>query len=151
RSGGITGIHPTKEGFLYLSANTPHFWTALCESIGRPELAQNPRYASVRKRAEHAREIVPEIRQSLMRKSAQEWEALFADRVPCSVIRAIEDMFDHPQVVAEGLVAHFEHPHLGGYRGFASPIKLGATPPPAPFSAPRFGQDSESVLVAYGY
>ena len=26
RSGGITGLHPTRQGSLYLSANTPHFW-----------------------------------------------------------------------------------------------------------------------------
>jgi len=38
RSGGITGIHPTKEGHLYISANTPHFWEALCELIGVPQL-----------------------------------------------------------------------------------------------------------------
>src|SRR5262249_44908344 len=41
RSGGVTGIHPTKKGSLYLSANTPHFWAALCEGVGRPELAGN--------------------------------------------------------------------------------------------------------------
>src|SRR2546427_8562858 len=32
RSGGITGIHPTREGYLYISANTAHFWAALCMS-----------------------------------------------------------------------------------------------------------------------
>src|SRR5215470_10051 len=39
RSGGITGLHPTKSGHLYVSANTPHFWQALCELTGLPELA----------------------------------------------------------------------------------------------------------------
>ena len=34
RSGGLTGLHPTREGYLYLSANTPHFWRALCEIPG---------------------------------------------------------------------------------------------------------------------
>jgi len=34
RSGGITGLHPTGDGYLYLSANTPHFWNALCERPG---------------------------------------------------------------------------------------------------------------------
>jgi formyl-CoA transferase len=47
RSGGITGIHPTREGFLYISANTPHFWQALCEKTGLTELAIE-RYDSVR-------------------------------------------------------------------------------------------------------
>jgi formyl-CoA transferase len=151
RSGGVTGIHPTKEGFLYLSANTPHFWQALCECVGRLDLARNPRYASVRKRAEHSAEIVPEIRRSLMQKSASEWEGLFADRVPCSAVRAIEDMFDHPQVLAEGLVADFEHPRVGRYRGFASPLKYSAMPARPPFAAPSFGQHCETVLAAYDY
>ena len=60
RSGGITGLHATRAGSLYISANTAHFWSALCELIGLPELAADPRYDSVRKRAEHAAELVPQ-------------------------------------------------------------------------------------------
>src|SRR4051812_31596995 len=52
RSGGITGIHPTRDGYLYISANTPHFWEALCEKTGLAELRVE-RYDSVRKRAQH--------------------------------------------------------------------------------------------------
>src|SRR5690606_6531068 len=53
RSGGITGLHPTREGYLYLSANTVHFWTALCRKTGLDELLQTDRYDTVRKRAQH--------------------------------------------------------------------------------------------------
>lgn len=49
RSGGITGIHPTRDGYLYLSANTPHFWRALCGHLDLPELAEHPDYDSVKK------------------------------------------------------------------------------------------------------
>src|SRR6185369_8557524 len=55
RSGGITGLHPTREGYLYLSANTPHFWRALCEKTGLMALHDDPRYDSVKNRAELAR------------------------------------------------------------------------------------------------
>ena len=34
RSGGVTGIHPTRDGYIYISANTAHFWKALCEKTG---------------------------------------------------------------------------------------------------------------------
>ncbi|WP_186066661.1 CoA transferase, partial [Burkholderia gladioli] len=61
RSGGITGIHPTREGYLYLSANTPHFWRSLCELTGLPGLAADERYDTVRKRAIHRDEIVPQL------------------------------------------------------------------------------------------
>jgi crotonobetainyl-CoA:carnitine CoA-transferase CaiB-like acyl-CoA transferase len=43
RSGGVTGIHPTREGHLYVSANTPRFWKALCEKTGLQRLAADPR------------------------------------------------------------------------------------------------------------
>ncbi len=47
RSGGVTGIHPCAEGtHLYLSANTPHFWEALCRLIGEQGLADDPDYST---------------------------------------------------------------------------------------------------------
>ena len=150
RSGGITGLHPTKEGFLYLSANTPHFWSDLCELVGTPELAANPRYDTVRKRNQHAAEIVPVIRKALMARTALEWEAVFGERVPCAASRQVEDMFEHPQVQAEGLMADFAHPKAR-YRGFAHPVKIGHAAPPTPFAAPGLAQHSTQVLEECGY
>jgi len=150
RSGGITGIHPTRAGHLYISANTPHFWQALCEKIGLPELAANPRYASVRLRAQHADELVPLLRQALAARSALEWETLFGEAVPCAAARAVEDMFDHPQVAAEEMIADIAHPTLGSYRGFTRAIAFDRTPGPAPFAAPTLGQHTRQLLDTLG-
>jgi formyl-CoA transferase len=151
RSGGITGLHPTRSGSLYISANTPHFWQALCELIDLPQLASDERYDTVRKRAERAQEIVPVIRGALQRRSALEWEELFGERVPCSAVRQVEDMFDHPQVAAEGMVQRFEHPLVGSYRGFARAVTFdGADGGPAR-PAPTFGQHADDVLARCGY
>jgi len=151
RSGGITGIHPTKQGCIYISANTPHFWKSLCELTGLPEMAEDIRFNTLKKRAEHEAEIVPEIRRALKAHTALEWEQLFGERVPCCAVRAIEDMFDHPQVLATGLVTTFDHPVVGSYRGLNTPIKFGIAPGPAPFAAPTLGQHSEEVLANHGY
>ena len=61
-AGGLTGIHPTRDGGLYISVHSNHFFAALCELIGRPELARDPRCATMRSRAAHAAELVPELR-----------------------------------------------------------------------------------------
>ena len=151
RSGGITGIHPAREGHLYLSANTPHFWQTLCERIGLPGLAADPRYDSVKKRAAHADVLVPQLRAALAQRTALEWEALFGSDVPCAAARAIEEMFEHPQVLAEQMVAEMHHPQVGAYRGFTEAVKFGDAPAPAPFGAPAFGQHSAEVLAAHGY
>jgi crotonobetainyl-CoA:carnitine CoA-transferase CaiB-like acyl-CoA transferase len=151
RSGGITGIHPTRQGSLYISANTPHFWKALCELTGLPELASDPRFDTVRKRAEHTDLLIPRLRAALQARTAVEWETHFGERVPCAAVRPVEDMFDHPQVAAEGILADFEHPGVGHYRGMAHPVRFGDGPPPAPFAAPQLGQHSREILAGLGY
>ena len=144
RSGGITGIHPTRTGYLYISANTPHFWQALCEKTGLEDLLVE-RYDSVRKRAQHQHEIVPRLHAALGQRSALEWEALFGEEVPCAAARAVEDMFDFPQVAAQGMVGAFDHPVVGPYRGFTRAWVFGRTPGPAPFAAPTLDQHGEQV------
>lgn len=150
-TGGLTGIHPTKQGGLYISVHSNHFFAALCELVGRPELASDPRCVSMRSRAEHAAELVPEIREALATRTALEWEEIFGERVPCAAVRPIEDMFDHPQVLAEDLVATLDHPIVGRYRTMTKPVKFSATPGAAPTASPVFGQHSDEVLAAHGY
>ena len=132
RSGGITGLHPTREGHLYISANTPHFWRALCDKIGLPELAQDTRYDSVRKRAQQQNDILPQLHKALAARSALEWETVFGEEVPCAAARSVEDMFDDPQVLAH-------------YRGFTTPVEFSRTPGPTPFAAPTLGQHSDAI------
>jgi len=150
RSGGVTGIHPTGDGHLYISANTPRFWTALCHKIGLPELADDERYDTVKKRARHAAELVHRLHDALLQRTAIEWEALFGDEVPCAAALRVEDMFEHPQTLAEDMIARVPHPVLGHYRGLSRAIKFGRTPGPEPFAAPLHGQHGDEVLTEIG-
>ncbi len=150
RSGGVTGIHPTRDGHLYISANTARFWGALCEKTGLIELAAHPRYDTVKKRATHAAELIPRLHEALSHKTALEWEALFGDEVPCAAARRVEEMFEHPQVTAEGMIARMPHPVVGHYRGLSRSILFGRTPGPAPFGAPTLGQHTDELLSELG-
>jgi crotonobetainyl-CoA:carnitine CoA-transferase CaiB-like acyl-CoA transferase len=144
RSGGVTGIHPTQEGYLYISANTPHFWQALCQKTCLQELLCE-RYATVRQRAEHRNEIVPRLHLALAARSALEWETLFGEEVPCAAARAVEDMFDFPQVQAEDLIQVYEHPVVGPYRGFTRAVTFSRTKGPTAFAAPVLDQHGEAL------
>jgi formyl-CoA transferase len=151
RSGGVTGIHPCAGGSnIYLSANTPHFWKALCEKIGQPSLASNINYDTVRKRAERAAEIVPVLRAALKKHTALEWEQIFGETVPCGTVRPLEDMFDFPQVLQQNLVAHFNHPRVGGYRGFPGAFTFDGARRQA-FAAPIHGQHTDAILSDHGF
>jgi formyl-CoA transferase len=80
-----------------------------------------------------------------------EWEAHLGERVPCAAARPVEDMFEHPQVAAEGILAEFEHGRVGRYRGMAHPVHFPGGPAPAPFTAPELGQHSRAILAGLGY
>jgi crotonobetainyl-CoA:carnitine CoA-transferase CaiB-like acyl-CoA transferase len=123
----------------------------LCRKSGLDDFAANARYDTVRKRALHVDEIVPALHTALQARSALEWEALFGEEVPCAAARTVEDMFDHEQVQAEDMIATFQHPNAGRYRGLKRSIRFGRTPGPEPFAAPAFGQDSSDVLREGGY
>jgi crotonobetainyl-CoA:carnitine CoA-transferase CaiB-like acyl-CoA transferase len=150
-TGGLTGIHPTKQGMLYISVHSNHFFQAMCELVGLGELATDPRYDSMRKRAAETPALVPLVRTALAARTALEWEELFGERVPCAAVRPIEDMFDHPQVAAENLVASIDHPKVGRYRTMTKPIAFADTPGPAPTAAPLQGQHSDDVLTRFGF
>ncbi len=152
RGGRLAGIHPTKEGHLYVQAQSPPFWRALCELADLNGLADDPRYDDMRKRKAHEDELVPILRSALARRTAVEWEKIFESKVPCSVVRPIEDMFDHPQVLDQGLIATHQHPTLGSYRTMTGPVRLQSGRDDRPDRrAPLIGEHTDELLAERGY
>lgn len=145
-----SGIYPTKEGHLYLQATTPAFWKSLCEFLSFPELLEDSRFDTLTKRAALRDKIKPLIRESLMRRTAREWEELMLGKVPCIAVRTIDEMFDHPQVLAEGLVVEHESPNVGKYKSMGKAIKMavGGTPTTR---APMLGEHTDEVLARFGF
>jgi crotonobetainyl-CoA:carnitine CoA-transferase CaiB-like acyl-CoA transferase len=148
--GRIAGIHPTKEGGLYLSAHTERFWQNLCNCVGLPQLADNPRYNSSRKRSDFADELLPKLHAALQRHTAAEWVALMGEDVPCAAVGRIEDLFDQPQVTSERLLENFHHSQLGAYRSLSRPIHFSASAVPNPIAAPALGEHTDEILAECG-
>jgi len=152
RGGRLAGIHPTGEGYLYLQAQTQPFWLALCELTGLGPLAHDPRFADARLRKANEDALVPLLREALGKRSAREWEGVFGTRVPCTAVRAFEDVFDDPQVEAQQLLARHEHPALGSYRAISEPVRFNGERAARPERrAPAAGEHTDEVLAQAGY
>lgn len=152
KGGRLNGIHPAKEGHIYLQAPTEAFWASLCELTGLSRLAGDPRYDSMKKRKEREEELLPLLRGALQQRTALEWESRFGTRVPCAAVRSIEDMFDHPQVVSQGLVATHEHPTLGAYRTMTGPVQMDSGKGDAPDRrAPMLGEHTDEILAEFSF
>lgn len=148
---GISGLHPTADGQLYLAADSEGHWQALCAGLGLAALAADPRYASAALRSRHAQLLLPQLRAALATRPALEWEQRLAAELPCAASRPPESVFSHPQVLAEQMITTIEHAELGEYQGLGAALRFGEGPPPAPLAAPALGQHTAELLVQQGY
>ena len=70
----LWGIHPTKEGDVYLSAKHASLLAGACELTSLSGLGDDPTYHTVRNRAQRGDGILPKLRTSLLAHTGLEWE-----------------------------------------------------------------------------
>lgn len=145
-----SGIYPAKEGHVYLQATTHSFWKNLCEYLGFPQLGVDPRYDTLVKRNALKDEIRPLIRDALVQRTALEWERLLLGKVPCVAVRSREDMFDHPQALAEAIVVEHDHPKVGKYKSLGKAVEMGVGHKPTT-RAPMLGEHTDEVLTQFAF
>ncbi len=138
---------PTRDGHIMVAAYTPPRWHALCQALGRPDLAVDPRFASNEGRVRHRaalREILIPIFTS---RSSAEWlPALEAADILCGPIATYPDVAANPQVAHNGMVVVLDHPRLGRTPVVGSAVRLSETPAAVPGPAPLPGEHTEAVL-----
>ncbi|WP_019341191.1 CaiB/BaiF CoA transferase family protein [Stutzerimonas stutzeri] len=138
---------PTADGDIILTVGNDGQFRKFAEVAGRPEWADDPRFASNKARVAHRHELVPMIRQVTVFRTTAEWVATLEQAgVPCGPINDLAQVFADPQVQARGL--HVEMPHLlaGSVPQVASPIRLSETPVEYRKAPPLLGEHSEAVL-----
>ena len=114
----------TAEGYVAVSALNQRLWTRLCEALGRPELAADPRFASNALRVANREALIPLLETAFAEHSASEWvERLRAARVPASEVRTglplIEGLLAHPQASGQRFLSVMDTPW--GDMGTAEP------------------------------
>jgi crotonobetainyl-CoA:carnitine CoA-transferase CaiB-like acyl-CoA transferase len=129
----------TADGWIVVAAPKEKFWVRLCEAIGRPELAADPRFADFGARDRNRDELAPVLEEAFRTRSSAEWlETLRAAGVPCSPVHDVLD------AVEEARLVEYEHPTLGTVRQVASPLRLSGAELPLR-RAPFRGEHDEEV------
>ncbi len=147
-NGGFGGI-PSQafrcaDAEIFVVASTAGQWSALADALGRPELADDPRFATVSARISN-RDLVLETLESIFaEQSAAHWiAALEAADVPVSPVNSMDAVFDNPQIRHRGMRVAVDHPTAGSVDLLANPIN-----PAAAYAAPPLlGQHTEEILT----
>src|SRR5205085_6537703 len=64
-------LFPTADGYIVVMCNKEKFFPALCEKLGRPELAADPRFRSFADRLEHRDELIPLLKDAFRTRSEE--------------------------------------------------------------------------------
>ncbi|MEY2780507.1 MAG: hypothetical protein RL307_211 [Pseudomonadota bacterium] len=119
----------------------------LCDIIGHPEWAIDPRFKKNPDRVRHRQVLVPLLSEVFLTRNKADWLADFErQQVPGAPINQLSEVFVDPQVQARGMVETLDHPIGKSLQLVASPIKMSETPVSTRRAPPMLGEHTDEVL-----
>ena len=132
---------------LALAVGSQKLWKVFGPTIGRPDLVDDPRFATNRDRVQHRAALIDIIQQVMLTRGYEDWErVLLAAGIPVGAINDIGQVIDHPQVKARGAIVEVDHPRAGRVGMAGVPVKLGATPGSIRTPSPALGEHTAQTL-----
>ena len=125
-----SNVHQSKDGkWVVIAANHDSLWKRLSALMGRPELAEDERYATHRARGEHEHELYAMIDEWAAQYTAAELDAMLAEaNVVSAGVYSAADMYDDPHFRERGLIVDIEDPEIGTMPVPGITPKLSQTP-----------------------
>lgn len=139
--------YPTGRGNLFLAVGNERQFRCLWDVLGRPEVADDPRFRRNGDRVEHRGALNALIAEALADRDAEEVSRrLLATGVPAGAVLTIPEMAEHPHTAHREMVVEIDD-----YRGAGLPLKFGRTPGAARLKPPLYGSATREVLREAGY
>jgi crotonobetainyl-CoA:carnitine CoA-transferase CaiB-like acyl-CoA transferase len=150
RHGGLAvspyNVYACKDGWFAIICTSDEHWRNLARAMGRPELADDPRFASNAARVAHMTETDAAVEAwaaSLTR--AEIFAATGAHRVPSAPVRDLHEVLGNAHMKERGMLEEIDHPRLGRITVPGSPLRFHGTPATPATPSPAIGADNADV------
>ena len=135
------------DGDVLVALGNDRQFRAFCALIERPDLADDPRFASNGGRSVHRDALLGEMRPAIARwRSADLIAAMEKAGLPGGKVNTIPEALEHPQIAARGLVQEIARSDGTPVRFLGFPAKFGGTPADYRHAPPRSGEDTFATL-----
>jgi crotonobetainyl-CoA:carnitine CoA-transferase CaiB-like acyl-CoA transferase len=151
RHGGLAespyNVYPTRDGYIAIICVGELHWKNLIGAMRRPDLADDPRFESLKTRVAHmdvVDEIVGEFTKQFDREAL--FKLLLEHRVPCAPVRTLDEVVNDPHLHQRGMLQWIDHPQLGRIVVQSSPMRYDGAPPMPHLPSAPLGANNEDVL-----
>ncbi len=143
---GASGIVPykgyvTSDGEIVIAAGSDKLFRKLSEVLGRPEWPEDPKFLDNPNRVENQALLYAQIEALIAKHTTAYWmETLDAAGIPCSPVNNLEQMLQHPQTQALGLIQDVPDTEM---RFLGLPLSFDGIRPTARSAPPKLGEHTE--------
>ena len=144
-----SNVFETRDGkLLLIAANQDTVFRRLAAAMGRPELADDERYATHSTRGKHQEELDALISEWTRTIDLNPLEELLNENgVPCGLIYTAPDMIADPHFQAREAIVEVPHPVFGSLKMQNVAPRLSDTPGAVRHVGPELGQHTEEILI----
>jgi crotonobetainyl-CoA:carnitine CoA-transferase CaiB-like acyl-CoA transferase len=143
--------YQTRDGTLCMLPYTDAQWRAFFAIVGRPDLADDPRFATLTARTANVDTLYALVAEEAARRPTAEWLALCREhQIPAFPVIEPEDLPADPHLRARGFFERRCHPSEGDTRAPGVPVRFSATPGGIARDAPRLGEHTREILREAG-
>ena len=144
-------LFKAREGYLLLAVNNERQYRALMTALDREDTLEDRRFVDWFARQDNESALRAIIEQALAKRTPREWEKILdAAGAPCASIWKVEEVIDHPQIVARGAIQEIDTQY-GRLRLAGSGFRLAHGGGRLDTVAPELGAHTDEVLHALGY
>jgi crotonobetainyl-CoA:carnitine CoA-transferase CaiB-like acyl-CoA transferase len=142
----------TADGWMCILPYNDRNWRDFFTFVGRPELADDPRFGSLADRARNADELYALMEEFSPRHTSAAWQE-FCDSagIPAAPVLSLDEAAASDYATEGGLLRTAEHPTDGTYRLIGHPVRFLATPAGLYRHCPRIGEHTEEVFAEIGH
>ena len=142
-------LYRTRDGWIFIMAQTQRFWELLCGKLGRPDLSSSPDFLDFAVRKKNRNKLTEVLDLEFGRRTTAEWLEILRGTIPCGPVYDLAQALDNPYFLERGGVQQFDHPDKPGFKLVASPFRTGEPLPARP--APKLGQHTDEILGELGF
>ena len=140
------------DGLYTIAVTEEEDFRRFCGAIGRPGLADDPRFASNGDRLDNYQALMAEITPFFTEKTRAELDGIFTRaEVAGGSVQDIPEVVGDEQLNARGMLWDIDDPGIGAHKNMGNPIRMSLTPPTLKNGAPLLGQDTDHILAELGY